>query len=54
MNLVIQIGLVTEVRGFKPGDKVYWPDAADAQRLIDAGHAKLDDEAEAKAKTKTK
>lgn len=39
MQLKILGAIVTDVRGYKQGDLVYWPDAEDAARLIAAGFA---------------
>jgi hypothetical protein len=40
MELIIVVPLATDRRTFEKGEKVFWPDKADAQRLIKAGHAR--------------
>jgi len=40
MEIEILTSLVTMQRAFEKGDRTYWPDKADADRLIKAGYAR--------------
>lgn len=51
MHLIILTSLATAgTRAYGPGDKVFWTDKVDAERLIAAGFARLDDSTDPKAK----
>lgn len=54
MELEFLANLATDRRTFTRKDRAFWPDKADAQRLIAAGYAKpAEPEAEPKAAKKS-
>ena len=40
MEIEITVPLATNLRAYDKGEKTFWEDKADAQRLIKAGYAK--------------
>lgn len=47
MRIVLLCAMATTLRAYDKGEQVDWPDAKDAQRLIDAGYARRADADEA-------